>query len=191
VTTSTADDTELWHRVLANDATAYAELFDRHSARVYRRALGQLGNVHDAEDVTAGAFLELWRKHRSVTLVAGSVLPWLLVTVVNLGRNQVRGLARYRAAISAIPRTESAVDPADIVADQLDGSPIAQTVARLGRVDAALLVLTAVEGFTTAEAAAALGITPGAARMRLSRARTRVRELHNHPLHTITEGDAS
>lgn len=191
MTTSPTGDEALWRRALDNDATAYAELFDRHSARVYRRALRMLANVHDAEDVTAAAFFELWRKHRSIHLVDGSVLPWLLVTVVNLSRNHVRGLARYRVALDALPREERMVDPADLVADHLDGSPIAATVARLGRVDAALLVLTAVEGFTVAEAAAAVGLKPGAARMRLSRARTRVRELHNPHLTPLTEGDAS
>lgn len=187
MTPSPPDDTALWDRALAKDARAYGELFDRHSSRVYRRALGMLGSVHDAEDVTAGAFFELWRKHRAVRLVGGSVLPWLLVTVVNLSRNQVRGLGRYRSAIAALPRTEHSVDPADLV-ERIDGSPIASAVARLGRTDAALLVLTAVDGLTTAEAAAALGLKPGAARMRLSRARTRARDIH--ALITATEGDA-
>jgi RNA polymerase sigma factor (sigma-70 family) len=188
VSTAPDDDSIIWQRALARNALAYGELFDRHSARVYRRALGILGNVHDAEDVTAAVFFELWRKHRSVRVVNGSVLPWLLVTAVNFGRNHVRGMARYRAAIASIPRSEHVVDPADIVADRVDGSPIAAALERLGRVDAALLVLTAVEGLTAAEAAAAVGLKPGAARMRLSRARTRVRESYKSEL--MTEGDA-
>ena len=182
MTTPPTDDASLWARVLRHDSLAYAELFDRHSARVYRRALGMLANVHDAEDVTAAAFFELWRKHRAVRLVGGSVLPWLLVTVVNLGRNHVRGLSRYRAAISAIPRAEQTVDPAEVVEHRLDG---AAALAGLSRVDAALLVLTAVEGLTIAEAATALGLRPGAARMRLSR----LRENRRLELRPLTEGD--
>jgi RNA polymerase sigma factor (sigma-70 family) len=181
------DDSEAWQRVRAGDSLAYAELFDRHSARVYRRALGMLGNVHDAEDVTAAAFFELWRKHRSVRLVNGSVAPWLLVTVVNLSRNQVRGLARYRAAIAELPRTEHAGDPAVLVEHRLDGIA---ALAGLDRVDSALLVLTAIEGFTTAEAAMALGLRPGAARMRLSRLRDSFRqELRRLELRPLTEGE--
>ncbi len=183
MTNPDADET-LWQRVRGNEPLAYAELFDRHSARVYRRALGTLGNVQDAEDVTAAAFFELWRKHRSVTLVGGSVLPWLLVTVVNLSRNHVRGLARYRAAISTIPRGEQAVDPAELVEHRLDG---AAALAGLGRTDAALLVLTAVEGLTIAEAATALGLRPGAARMRLSR----LRENRRLELRPLPEGETS
>jgi DNA-directed RNA polymerase specialized sigma24 family protein len=103
------DDGPLWTRARSNDGTAFAELFDRHRPRVYRRALSLLGDVHDAEDVTAAAFYELWRKRRTVPLVAGSVLPWLLVTAVNLGlgrrrRHRRRG-GRVRAA--AAPRRRS------------------------------------------------------------------------------------
>ena len=181
---TTPSETELWARAQAKDSLAYAELFDLHSARVYRRALGMLGNVHDAEDVTAAAFFELWRKHRAVRLVEGSVLPWLLVTVVNLSRNHVRGVARYRAAISAIPRGEHAVDPADVVEKRVDG---AAALSSLSRTDAALLVLTAVEGLTISEAAAALGLRPGAARMRLSR----LREQRRLELNPRIEGETS
>lgn len=187
MTTPPTDDAAVWARALAHDPLAYAELFDRHSTRVYRRALGMLGNVHDAEDVTAAAFFELWRKHRGVRLVGGSVLPWLLVTVVNLSRNHVRGVARYRAAIAAIPRSEQSVDPAAVVESRLDG---AAALSGLARIDAALLVLTAVEGLTTAEAATALGLRPGAARMRLSRLRDGFRqELRRLELRPLTEGD--
>ena len=184
---TTTDEAEIWARALAKDSLAYAELFDRHSQRVYRRALGMLANVHDAEDVTAAAFFELWRKHGAVRLVEGSVLPWLLVTVVNLSRNHVRGVARYRAAIAAIPRSVQAVDPADLVEHRLDGSA---ALSNLGRIDAALLVLTAVEGLTTSEAASALGLKPGAARMRLSRLRDGFQqELRRLELRPLTEGE--
>ena len=184
---TTPTEAETWARAQAKDPLAYVELFDLHHARVYRRALGMLGSVHDAEDVTAAAFFELWRKHRTVRLVGGSVLPWLLVTVVNLSRNQLRGIARYRAAISSIPRGDQSVDPADVVERRLDG---AAALAGLTRTDAALLVLTAVEGLTTAEAATALGLRPGAARMRLSRLRDGFRqELRRLELRPLTKGD--
>ena len=162
------DDAADWALARANDPQAYARLFDRHNARVYRRALGMVGSVHDAEDLTAAAFFELWRKRRSVRPVNGSVAPWLLVTVVNLSRNHLRGAARYRVAIEAIPRDHGSPDPAEVAERGLEQSA---ALAGLGRTDAALLVLTALEGFSTAEAATALGLRPGAARMRLSRLR--------------------
>jgi DNA-directed RNA polymerase specialized sigma24 family protein len=76
----------LWELARHNDGDAFGALFDLHRDRVYRRARGLLEATHDAEDVTAAAFFELWRRRGSVRLDS-SVLPWLLVTVVNLARN--------------------------------------------------------------------------------------------------------
>ena len=88
-----------WHAALAGDTDAFVAIFDLHHHRVYRHALRMTANVHDAEDITAAAFLELWRRRKSVRMVDGSVLPWLLVTATNLAWNLARGLRRYRALI--------------------------------------------------------------------------------------------
>ncbi|WP_277526503.1 sigma factor [Arthrobacter sp. ES3-54] len=45
---------------------------------------------HDAEDIMATAFLELWRRRDTVRVVEGPVLPWLLVTTANAARNSGR-----------------------------------------------------------------------------------------------------
>jgi len=184
-----AEEARIWARALERDGHAFAELFQLHRDRVYRRALGQVGDVHAAEDVTAAAFFELWRKRGFVRVVDGSVLPWLLVTTVNLSRNHTRGVTRYRRLLVTLPRTEVASDPAAIVAGAIDRSTtsarVSDAVAGLGARDAALLVLTSLEGLSIAEAAKALGVKPGTARMRLHRARQRLR-LDLEDLHPAT-----
>lgn len=75
-----ADEADHWSAAIAGDAQAFAALFDLHRDRVFRYARRLLGDIHDAEDATAGAVLELWRRRTSVRVVEGSVLPWLLVT---------------------------------------------------------------------------------------------------------------
>ena len=167
----TTNEAELWQRARRNEGAAFAALFDLHRDRVYRRALRLLGQVHDAEDVTAAAFFELWRKRASVRIVDGSVLPWLLVTTVNLSRNAHRSTARYRRVLQALPREEAFVAEADPeIRQRLD-----ETLEQLPPVDAALLVLTALEDMPVTDAAETLGLTPGAARVRLHRARARLR----------------
>ena len=166
-------EAKLWARARANDGEAFGQLFDLHRDRVYRRALGLLENQHDAEDVTAGAFFELWRKRRSVRLVAGSVLPWLLVTTVNLSRNLRRSTSRYHRLLRATTRRDAVDGP--------DAEPIethdrlAVSLSQLGAVDGPLLVLTALEGMPIAQAADAVGVKPATARVRLHRARARLR----------------
>ncbi|WP_211319150.1 RNA polymerase sigma factor [Quadrisphaera granulorum] len=177
------DDTALWQRSTAGDGEAFALLFDRHHARVHRHAHRLTADRHDAEDLTAGAFLELWRCRDRVRLVDGSVLPWLLVTTSNLARNHARGLRRYRDFLSRLDREPATTH--DVAADEwtdLD-EPWAGALAQLSAADLRLVTLVLLEDHPLASAASLLGLTPQAAKSRLHRARQRLRALlpDRHP----------
>ena len=53
-------------------------------------------------------------------------------------------------------------------------------LAQLAEIDREVLMLTFWEGLEPREAAVVLGVSPGVVRMRLSRARARIRELVDH-----------
>ncbi len=168
-----SNESDLWVQARRDEGDAFGLLFDLHHDRVYRRAFGLMANVHDAEDVTAAAFFELWRKRRSVRLVNGSVLPWLLVTSVNLSRNARRSSSRYQQVLRTISREEP-ISTADV--DALDSHKrLKDSLQQLSPVDAALFVLIAFEDMPVAEAAAAVGLKTSTARMRLHRTRARLR----------------
>jgi RNA polymerase sigma-70 factor (ECF subfamily) len=168
-----SDEAELWERARSNDGRAFAELFDLHRDRVYRRALGLVEDSHDAEDVTAATFFELWRRRHSVRVVDGSVLAWLLVTAVNVSRNQRRSTARYQRFLRNAPRSEAIGGPE---AEPIETKQrLATSLRRLSPGDGALFVLVALEGVSVDEAAQVIGVKPGTARVRLSRARARLR----------------
>ncbi len=175
-----ADDEEGadWEASLANDASAFVSIFDRHRNRVYRHALRMTANVHDAEDVTAAAFFELWRRRKTVRLVDGSVLPWLLVTTTNQARNVARSLRRYRALLASLPHGEDMRSAEDEALQRIEETRISAQVREalltLTPSDAALIALTAFEHCSNAEVAAVLGISEGAARTRVRRARARM-----------------
>lgn len=176
-----SNEAGIWDRARRDDGHAFGLLFDRHHGRVYRRALGLLGNTHDAEDVAAAAFFELWRKRRTVRPVRGSVLPWLLVTTVNLSRNARRASSRYQRVLRTIPRTDGvASSDAEAVETR---TRLRDSLQRLSPVDGTLFILVALEDLPLAEAAEAVGLSPSTARMRLHRARARIRvDLHDlHP----------
>jgi RNA polymerase sigma-70 factor (ECF subfamily) len=171
-------ESEYWAGALGGDSEAFATVFDLHKDRVYRHALRLVNNVHDAEDVTAGAFLELWRRRASVCLVEGSALPWLLVSTTNLAHNSTRSLRRYRALLGSLPRSGPAPGASEAAFDDIEAARAAErlreALGSLSRTDGAIIALTAFEGFSPSQAAAALGISDGAARARLHRARARV-----------------
>lgn len=172
------DDTPLWERSLTGDGEAFALLFDRHQARVHRHAHRLTADAHDAEDLTAGAFLELWRRRRDARVVSGSLLPWLLVTTTNLARNHARGLRRHRAFLARLPRTEAVVD--DHASSRVD-ERWSNALARLSAADLRLVALVVLEDQPLADAASVLGLTPQAAKSRMHRARLRLRAAMSEP----------
>lgn len=173
------DDVGPWARSLDGDGEAFAMLYDRHRDRVFRHATRLVADQHDAEDVLAAAFLELWRRRRDVRLVSGSVLPWLLVTTSNVARNVQRGTRRYRALLDRLPRETASADAADVLLGMrpLDGitPQLATALRSLSPRDLHLFTLVVLEDYPIADAAAVLSLSPSAAKTRLHRARLRVR----------------
>jgi RNA polymerase sigma factor (sigma-70 family) len=176
----------IWLVACAGDGEAFATLFDRHGDRVYRHARHLTASVVDAEDVVAATFFELWRRRRSVRIVEGSVLPWLLVTATNVSRNLSRGLRRYRTMLASLPRSSNVPGADELASERIHQEEalvlVQQALRALKPKDAALVALTTFEDLTPAEAAQVLGISAGNARTRLHRARAQMaKELGSTP----------
>ena len=136
----TSEEAERWAAALAGSSEAFTWLFDLHRDRVYRQALRMLGSVHDAEDVTAAAFLELWRRRDDVSL----------------------------------PHSEPSRGAGEVAEERLEVASEERKVraqVALGPRRPLIAITAAFEGFSPSEAASALGISEGAARTRLHRAR--------------------
>lgn len=176
------DEAATWRLAVAGDGDAFGRVFDAHQQRVYRHALRMVGHQHDAEDVLAATFLELWRRRHAVRAVDGSVLPWLLVTAGNLSLNHGRGLRRYRVFLNRLPRSQEFVVPAETQAlsqVDLDVDPaLLAAITSLNPTDRQLLSLVALEDYPVRAAAEALGLTEQAARSRWQRLRRRLAQQH-------------
>ncbi|MBT8162968.1 MULTISPECIES: RNA polymerase sigma factor [Arthrobacter] len=171
-------EAELWSLSLAGRGDAFGALYDRHRDRVFRHAYRLCGNHHDAEDIMAASFLELWRRRKHVRVVDGSILPWLLVTTANTARNRARTDFRYRRLLNSLPRRQEANDPAtdpySRYQNQLD-QDLARALGTLTTEDLHLVSLIVFEEHTIAAAAEVLNLTPAAAKSRMHRARQRLR----------------
>lgn len=165
------DDAMLWRRVRADDASALAELFDRHEARLFRHARRLLTDREDAKDAVTIAFFELWRKRAAVRLVDGSPLPWLLNTVSFAARNLERSGRRYRTLLRRVPAAEPVGEPRGH-----DETGVLAALRRLPEREQRVVVLTVLEGYPEKDAALTLGIPVGTVKSRLARAKVRLRE---------------
>jgi RNA polymerase sigma-70 factor (ECF subfamily) len=138
---------------------------------LFRHASRLLSVREDAKDAVVIAFAELWRKRRSVRLVDGSPLPWLLNTVSNAARNLERSARRYRNLLARTPRAE--VVPAPELADE---SGLLGALRELPSREREVVVLSIIEGYPDKDTATALGIPVGTVKSRLARARARLRD---------------
>ncbi|MDR7158452.1 RNA polymerase sigma-70 factor (ECF subfamily) [Arthrobacter sp. BE255] len=180
-------------RSLAGDGAAFSVLFRRHRDRVHRHAYRISIGHHTAEDITATAFLELWRLREKVRLVDGSILPWLLVTTVNVARNNSRALRRNQKLLASLPRSE---DAPDVMDEFFAGSPqealdreLSEALLSLNLIDRQLVSLVVFEDYTIASAANLLAITPSAAKTRMHRARQRMKLSVEHSYVPAMEGN--
>ncbi|HEY3669687.1 MAG TPA: sigma-70 family RNA polymerase sigma factor [Acidimicrobiia bacterium] len=144
----------------ADDVRSLRELYPglrRFAAVVSRPDL-------DPDDLVQEAFTRaLVARSRSEVPNLGA---YLRRTIVNLAKNERRRLARGSVAQARLVPSEDAVTapPSDL-----------SDLLRLDPVSRGLLFLVEVEGASIREAAVAVGCTEAAARMRLSRARRRLR----------------
>jgi len=171
-----SSDSAIWQRMLEGDARAFGLIWDRHRDSVFRKLMMLGSTPTDAEELAAVAFLELWRRRRSARFVDDSLLPWLLVTAHNVWRNAARATRRYQALLARLPQPPDVEDPAELyAARQTEQSlKVREVLASASEGDRILVALTALDGLTIREAAAALGISESAAKMRLSRLRRRM-----------------
>jgi RNA polymerase sigma-70 factor, ECF subfamily len=125
----------------------------------------------DAEDVVAETYAIAWRRRASIP--DGAELGWLIGVARRVVLNQRRGERRLdalRARLSA-RQEAAALDPSELIADD----ELRAALRALPPRDREALLLTTWFDLTPADAAAAVGITPSAFRMRLARARRRLR----------------
>ncbi|MFC7403842.1 RNA polymerase sigma factor [Georgenia alba] len=171
------DDEAVWARVCAGASADFGIVWDRHRDHVHRYLITVGTDRADAEDLTAVVFRELWRRRRTVRFNDdGSLLPWLLATARNVHRNAARSRRRFRAFLDRLPPPEPTA-PADRAIDATsDLVQVRQALAtETNPLDRELLGLT-LEGMTIAEAAGTLGLTEAAAKTRLTRLRSRLRQ---------------
>jgi RNA polymerase sigma-70 factor (ECF subfamily) len=150
--------------------TVYRDLYEPICGYVLRR----VRRPEDAAEAIAETFATLWRRFDRCPQ-GGDLRPWLFGVARRVIANQRRG-ERRRSALGE--RLVANADRAAFAAGFPDGtsSELARAFATLSGSDRELLSLVAWEGLTREELAVALGTSRSVARLRLHRARRRLRE---------------
>src|ERR1700726_4344132 len=168
-------DHELLRRHVAGDAEAFGELFRRHRDRLWAVALRTLCDPEEAADALQDAMVSAFRRAGDFR-GDSAVTTWLHRIVVNAALDRLRRRAARPAPAASGEQAFEA-----LVAQ--DGGPARAPDTRLD-VDAALrilpppqraaLVVVDMLGFSVADAAVILDISPGTVKSRCARARARL-----------------
>jgi RNA polymerase sigma-70 factor (ECF subfamily) len=171
-----APDEALMPRIAAGDAVAFAELFDRRQAEVFRFALLMSQSHSVAEDVTQDVFVQVMHDAARFDPARGSLRPWLLGIAKNFVR---RRFERDRGWLPlADERGEVGIEIAADGESPLGDLTRSERIELLRRAILTLplsyreaVVLCDIQEMTYADAAVSLGCAVGTVRSRLHRAR--------------------
>jgi len=174
-------DEELLRLTVAGDADAFAALYHRRQAGIYRFALQMCGSEGIAEDVTQEVFMTLVRDSQMFDPSRGALASYLY----GVARNQVlRRLEKERHFVAMTDETDedggaqtvsthlvAAHDPlAELARSELIET-VRQAVSALPVHYREVVVLCELHEMSYAEAATVLGCAVGTVRSRLHRAR--------------------
>jgi RNA polymerase sigma-70 factor, ECF subfamily len=177
----------LIHRANLGDSDALNQLFARHMPRLLRIALRMLRSQEDAEDAVQDALL---RAHRNLSSFQNRCLfsTWVTRIVINSAlmmrrRKRVRPEVSLEETLQAEQLhtrrevADSRPDPEQLCASAEVATLVEKAMGQLSPGLETAVRLREMDGLSTAESTALLGIQPSAFKSRISRARHQLQAL--------------
>src|ERR671922_2111242 len=167
---------ELLDACRRGEREAFEELVDRTHRQVYTLAYRLVGDRHEAEDVTQEAYL---RVHRSLRGFRGDARfeTWLYRIVANAAMSHLRRRGRFGDLLAEGQDLVSPYQPTRPAEDSVEEDEIKRALHALPLGQRTAVVLKDIYGFSCQEIADRIGVSEGAVKVRLHRARRRLKEL--------------
>ncbi|MEZ5230083.1 MAG: RNA polymerase sigma factor [Acidimicrobiales bacterium] len=168
------EDAALVARIARGDRSALEQLYRRHAHWLIQRLHSRCSDPDLVDMALQDTFVAVWksaRKYRG----DGDVGAWLWGIAVRRLVDQLRKKRPVPVPPDAV--VDGVVSFEDTFLDSGLHGALGPAVDRLDPDLRAVLVLTAIDGLTTKEAAAVLGIPQGTVKTRLQRARSTMKEL--------------
>lgn len=174
------NDNEIISKVLGGDQQAYAELVHRYQNYVFTLTMRFTKNREDAEEVSQDIFIKAYRA-LSDFRGASKFSTWLY-TIVNttcitfLRKKRLEVHSLDNDQVFELADSQDSGLRANMVEQKSRIAMVNSAIALLSSDDAEVITLFYKAEQTLDEIARALGIEPNAAKVRLHRARTRLKE---------------
>ncbi len=176
------NDVELVHNILAGDENAFVSLVEKYQKQVHALAWRKIGDFHIAEEITQDTFLKVYQKLKTLK-DPNQFSGWLYV----IATNQCRAWLRKKR-IDTEPLEETDVDKIEeaysrYVAEEKSKATIEtqrevvkKLLAKLKESERTVLTLHYFGEMTTEEISRFLGVSTSAIKLRLHRARQRLKK---------------
>lgn len=177
-------DAGLVARVRAGDVEAFGELVLRHERRVYRTLVGITGDAVEAEDCAQRSFLKAFQRLASFA-GASTFATWLTRIAINEGLERVRNRKPFEPLAEEHENDRGfrpqrlqawTETPEELFAKAELKAIVERELLKLPPRYRAAVLLRDIEGLSTGEAAAALGLAVPTLKTHLLRGRLLLRE---------------
>lgn len=184
--TAVADQELQWiEQCLAGDESGYQRLLDRHRQGIYGMAYRMLGDAEDANDVAQEAFVKAFTSLEKYDR-RFKFSSWLYRIATNLCIDTLRRRKGHTISLDAededgrdlksrLPDRNS--DPSDLVQRSERGAIIKRALEKLDAKYRTVIVLRHDQELSYEEIASILGLPVGTVKVRVHRARQRLRDL--------------
>ncbi len=172
--------------VIGRDPDAFEAFYREHLPWVRRFVARRVDDPHTAADLTADIFLAVVDGAGGYRESSGTPVAWLAGVARNVVADHVRRRVREARANARISgRALLDEQSVERIAERIDGEragrQLHRSLAGLPDNQRAVVELVAVDGLSLTEAAQALGISAGSARVRYHRARKRLQDVLPSP----------
>jgi RNA polymerase sigma-70 factor, ECF subfamily len=176
-------DEEVVERVLAGDTALFEVLMRRNNRRIYRVARAIVKDESEVEDVMQQAYVSAYT-HLDQFAGAARFATWLTKIAVNEALARVRQSARLVEIDEDFEQGEERMkelasdepNPERQAARRELGGLLESSIDQLPHDHRTIFILREIEGLSTAETAECLGISEELVKVRLHRAKSRLRE---------------
>ena len=174
------NDNELISRVLSGDQQAYAGLVSRYQSYVFTLALRVVKSREDAEEVAQDSFIKAY-KYLADFKGASKFSTWLYTIVNNtaisfLRKKKVEIHSLDNEKVFEVADSKESGMGANMIEQKSKMAMVNQAISMLNPDDAQIITLFYKAEQSLDETAQILGIEINAAKVRLYRARTRLKE---------------
>jgi RNA polymerase sigma-70 factor, ECF subfamily len=160
-------DIALISRIVARDATAVGELYDRHSRLLYGLIVKIIKDRGEAEETLQEVFVQVWTKADTYNVQLGTPIAWLVRIARNRAIDRLRSNSVRARTVEATPLPPPVETPEARAALSEQERAVARALAALPHDQRELIECAYFAGLTQSELATRFSLPLGTVKTRV------------------------